>query len=188
MTVTDLISHAYLCEQIKRHGCGYYGAYSDKWAPSVLALAATVSATSILDYGCGQGKLIEAIRAMHPELRVAGYDPAVPEFAALPRSADLVVCTDVLEHIEPDYLGPVLSHLASVTERWLMAVVATRPATWRLSNGQNGHLIIQRPAWWAKTLSDYGWRPRMMPVDLSSVYDPALEFAGLWEPPHGRAS
>lgn len=188
MTLATLISSDYLQEQIKLHGCGYYGAYSDKWAPPVLALAARLECRSILDYGCGQGKLVESVRAMNLGIEAHGYDPAVPMYAELPEPADLVVCTDVLEHIEPDRLRAVLSHLASVTGRWLFAVIATRPATRRLSNGQNAHLIIENAGWWAKTMADHGWLPQLTPVDLSGVHDPALEFAGLWQPPAVRSA
>lgn len=183
-----LISTAYLHEQIKLHGCGYYGAYSDKWAPQVLALSEYLGATSVLDYGCGQGKLLQALRGLNPALHVDGYDPAVPIYAELPEAADLVVCTDVLEHIEPDCLAAVLAHMASVTGRWMFGVIATRPATRKLSNGQNAHMIIETSKWWSDTLANHGWRPRTIPVDLSGVYDPALEFAGLWQPPAVRSA
>ena len=36
------------------------------------------------------------------------YDPAIPGKDSLPEPADIVVCSDVLEHIEPNYLLNVL--------------------------------------------------------------------------------
>jgi hypothetical protein len=101
----------------------------------------------VLDYGCGQGSLARAIGD-----RVKEYDPAIPEKAAAPAPADLVVCTDVLEHIEPDCLAHVLDHLRDLTLKACFVVIATRPAMKFLADGRNAHLIIETDAFWRKQL------------------------------------
>ena len=66
----------------------------------------------MLDYGAGKGRLGEALRKMLPNPPVIHcYDPAAPEWAGEPAPCEMVVCIDVLEHVEPGYLDPVLDDL-----------------------------------------------------------------------------
>jgi Methyltransferase domain len=177
--MADLISEDYLHEQILLHGCGYYGAYSSKWITFVTMLMRALKVSSVLDYGCGHGKLVAGL--VHRGLAATGYDPAVEQFKELPAVHDLVFCSDVLEHIEPDKLGSVLEHIDSVASRFIYVVIATRPATRRLSDGRNAHLIVESGAWWRLRLQDAGWTERRCPV-INSIHNPALELACLWMP------
>lgn len=99
----------------------------------------------ILDYGCGKGKLGLGRK----------YDPAIPEFSDDPDPADLIVCTDVLEHIEPECLDNVLRHMKAKMKKSGYFTIACRPAAKKLPNGENAHLIIQPPEWWINKLSKY---------------------------------
>lgn len=99
----------------------------------------------ILDYGCGKGKLGLGKK----------YDPAIPEYAQDPEPADLVVCTDVLEHIEPECLDEVLRHMRSKMKKAGYFTIGCGPAAKKLPNGKNAHLIVQRPEWWIAELSKY---------------------------------
>jgi 2-polyprenyl-3-methyl-5-hydroxy-6-metoxy-1,4-benzoquinol methylase len=66
--------------------------------------------------------------------------------------ADLVCCIDVLEHIEPEYLSAVLSHLASLTKNLAFLTIHSAPAIKILPDGRNAHLIIKPMSWWTPTL------------------------------------
>src|SRR5688572_1552544 len=90
-----------------------YGSSSARWAPKVLELIKTTGSLSVLDYGCGKGGLSAAL----PQLGIREYDPAIPGKDTDPEPADLVICTDVLEHIEPSCLHDVLTHLRAVTKK-----------------------------------------------------------------------
>jgi hypothetical protein len=131
---------------------GGFGGKGRKWLPTVLAIAAHVDAQSLLDYGCGQGSLMlaihEALRKAPGRPRLTDYDPAIPGRDNEPAPADLVVCTDVLEHVEPGCLAAVLAHLRALTQKALFLVVALDPANKILSDGRNAHLIQEPPAWW----------------------------------------
>lgn len=121
-----------------------YGTSGRLWAPVVDFLADAARCNTILDYGCGKQTLQLAL----PNLRITGYDPAIPELSAHPRPHDLVVCTDVLEHIEPVYLNNVLSDLVRVVDTVGLVVVSTRPAKKVLDDGRNAHLIQKPPEYW----------------------------------------
>jgi FkbM family methyltransferase len=124
-----------------------YGTSGRQWAAKVAGLARQVDARSILDYGCGKQTLAKAL----PELRVSGYDPAVPGLDAPPAPADLVVCTDVLEHVEPDFIEAVLDDLCRLAQKAAFVTVATRPAVKTLADGRNAHLTVKPFSWWRQS-------------------------------------
>lgn len=119
-----------------------YGTSSSKWADHVRMLAQAFGCASILDYGAGKGLLSQAIPM------VKNYDPAIDEWAGEPEPSDMVVCTDVLEYVEPEYLHEVLDHLAELTRKVAFLTVATRPAQKVLADGRNAHLIVEDAEWW----------------------------------------
>lgn len=180
VTPDDLISPAYREEQRILHLAPRgYGGKGDKWSTAVAALAWTRGCTSILDYGCGQGRLLGAYIAIRVrDLR--NYDPAIPERSALPEPADLVTCTDVLEHIEPEKLPTVLAHLRSLARKAVFVVIATRPSGKVLSDGRNAHLILEDDAWWTQTLEQACFRVGPGPVSPSRK--PSREFIAVLEP------
>ncbi len=107
--------------------------------------------TSVLDYGCGKGILKEVC----PDIPIAEYDPCIEGKDADPEPADLVVCTDVLEHIEPPHLNAVLRHIASKVKRKVIFVIATRLAKKTLADGRNAHLIVKDEAWWRAKIAEH---------------------------------
>lgn len=129
--------------QTKRtYGCsGHF--HKDK----VIELVNVLGTHDVLDYGCGKGTLGNAM-----PFDIREYDPAVDNKEAPPDPADIVVCTDVLEHIEPDQLDAVLEHLVQLTKRAGFFTIATRKAKKKLADGRNAHLIVESPAWWRERL------------------------------------
>jgi hypothetical protein len=150
--ITDAYRHLQRALHAQPEG---YGGKGKRWAPTVAWLARRLAAVSVLDYGCGAGTLGHALALLGVVCR--DYDPAVPGKDGRPSFADLVVCTDVLEHVEPDKLPAVLTHLRELARRGLFAVVSLRPSNKTLADGRNAHLIIEPPAWWSAQLTAAGW-------------------------------
>jgi hypothetical protein len=121
-----------------------YGTSGKKWSNVVAALARELAIIDVLDYGCGK----QTLAACLPDLNVIGYDPAIPGLQMSPLPANLVVCTDVLEHVEPECLNNVLEDLCRVAMHAAFVTVATRPARKTLADGRNAHLIVQSLDWW----------------------------------------
>lgn len=144
----DLITPEYLAMNKAMHAVGNYGIGGWKRAKEVMHLAIELDAKTILDYGCGQGKLRQQCT-----LPIREYDPAIPGKDSLPKPADLVVCSDVLEHVEPECLDAVLEHLEALTLKACYAVVHLTPAKKTLPDGRNAHLIQQDDSWWEKKLA-----------------------------------
>ena len=126
-----------------------YGTNGYKHLDSIMMLAQRLDTQDILDYGCGKSTL--AINLGFP---IQQYDPAIPKFAAEPRPADIVTCTDVLEHIEPYYIDDVLDHLQQLTKKVCFVVISTTPARKTLPDGRNAHLIQKPAKWWMDRLWD----------------------------------
>lgn len=112
----------------------------------------------ILDYGCGKETLRLAIESAFPAIegmRILGYDPGRPGFDAEPEKAQIVVCTDVMEHIEPECVDTVLKHICSLTEHVAIINVSLIPAVKTLADGRNAHVCLKPKEWWLSFLKKY---------------------------------
>lgn len=109
---------------------------------------------TVLDYGCGKNTLVPLLRERN--ITASGYDPCIPELSEHPGWADIVVCTDVLEHIEAEFLKDVIVDLAACTDKLLYCQIALRlDNTKVLSDGSNPHKIVESWDWWRGVL--YFW-------------------------------
>ncbi len=127
-----------------------YGAGGAKHTATVLALAKSINTTSVLDYGCGKGLLAASL-----PFPIWEYDPAIPGKDATPRAADLVVCTDVLEHIEPEKINYVIGDLRRCVIKGGYFVIHLGPAQKTYADGRNTHLIQESPKWWETRLAEH---------------------------------
>lgn len=134
-----------------------FGGDGDKHKSAVHCLAIDYGIKTMLDYGCGQGLLKGSLT--ETTLKITNYDPAIPEHAAKPEGTfDLVTCTDVLEHIEPEYLDAVLKELCAYTGKVAYLVIACVAAGKCLADGRNAHLIQEQPPWWLLRLNRLQWK------------------------------
>lgn len=117
------------------------------------------SINSILDYGSGKGSLKkELIKLGIPEYKIQEYDPCILEKCKEPSKSDLVICSDVMEHIEYEFLDNVLDHIFSLINKKVYFKIATRLSDKYLENGKNAHLIVEKPIWWQDKLLQYNWK------------------------------
>lgn len=149
--MTKLISDQYVEQNKSLHGAGNFGVSGYKWAPTVGWIIHHHQIKHVLDYGAGQQTLKNALKERF-EVRIDCYDPAIPGLATPPSSAELLTCTDVLEHIEPENIDNVLDHIRSIATRYVFLVIPTGPAAKTLPDGRNAHLIQQPVQWWLPKL------------------------------------
>lgn len=130
-------------------------------AQRVLRLCNEVHAASLLDFGCGRSSLTKTLKAAGTKMKLYDYDPGKPKKAVLPRGPfDVVVCTDVMEHVEPQFVDEVLQAIAARTLKRAFFVIDCIPAQKLLPDGRNAHLTVHAPIWWVSAVVHafgHGW-------------------------------
>jgi hypothetical protein len=160
----DLTTPGYRAQLAQLHAKQRWGADGWKHTEAVRHLHATWQPKTVLDYGCGENKLAESLSA---EFRISGYDPGIPDRAKMPKPCDMVVCTDVLEHVEPAKLDAVLDHIWRLTSRVAYFVIDVKPANAILPDGRNAHLSLHEPQWWISKLMAIGWKLDATEINVS---------------------
>jgi 2-polyprenyl-3-methyl-5-hydroxy-6-metoxy-1,4-benzoquinol methylase len=106
---------------------------------------------SVLDYGCGKGWYLPLILPIH----INNYDPAVLKWSIEPKPEDYLLCIDVLEHAEPEFLTNVIKHLVSKFNKKALLIISLQKARETLPSGRNAHLIVKPADWWVDLLGEY---------------------------------
>jgi len=148
----DLISENYKNLNLELHKSNEaYGRNTGLYKDYILKLINKYNFTSVIDYGCGK----QSAKLFLPENIVyIPYDPAFEEFNKLPEPNDFLICTDVLEHIEPEYLDNVLKTINEKTKKICFLTIALRPAKKILSDGRNAHLIVESYSFWINKINN----------------------------------
>jgi hypothetical protein len=155
-----LISPAYRKLNRQLHDTGNFGGSGYRWVDDVRSriTGRNKRITSLLDYGCGQGTFWIEFEKKYPNIsqgiRYWEYDPCYPGKTDFPKGRlfDLVVCTDVLEHVEPEFLDNVIITIFKLARRCLFFNIAMLPANKKLPDGRNAHLIVEGKDWWIKKI------------------------------------
>ncbi len=132
-----------------------YGPFSRHLRRIIKNIIRPLEFESVLDVGCGQGSFLEELQAEFPGIKPRGIDLSqsavklarerVPSGrfivmditnAALDEKCDLVVCSEVLEHIPDDITA--LRNLRKMTGKYLL--VSTPQGRMRKFEKQVGHV------------------------------------------------
>lgn len=153
----DLATESYRSLLRQKHDQTGWGKHGHSHLPEVMKHARELGAQTIVDYGCGRGTLKPAVEGEDQSMRVFEYDPGIPGKDILPKPGDMLVCTDVLEHIEPEKINAVLRHIFLLSRKGAYLVISTGKARESLPDGRNAHLIIEPKEWWEEKLRESGW-------------------------------
>jgi 2-polyprenyl-3-methyl-5-hydroxy-6-metoxy-1,4-benzoquinol methylase len=150
----------------------------------ILSCLGTERFSTVLDVGCGNGELLALLAEERPGLSLAGADlspdqvtrngarwPSIEFFAldvqqeALPRTFDLVVCSEVIEHL--DHQGTAVKNLAKMVApggRLLLTCPTGRVYPTERHFGHVLHPSTEQLASWAReagletvSLWNWGW-------------------------------
>ncbi|WP_428049135.1 methyltransferase domain-containing protein [Candidatus Avelusimicrobium caledoniensis] len=134
-----------------------YGASGYEYCDTVCLVIDYLRPKIVLDFGCGKNSLIDLLQSKYPDIIFYGYDPAIPDKAHLPvKKADLIINTDVLEHIPEQELPMVLEQIRSLSDK-VFFVLHHALAYNYLPNGQNAHCTV-KPIFWYYHLFENYWR------------------------------
>lgn len=130
----------------------YFGGYSImECAFEIGTLIKFSNISTAIDYGCGKARAWEEykLRQLWKLRDVQLYDPGVVEYAVKPLAArDLVICTDVMEHVPEHLVDEVLVDICRLANKAVFLNISTRPASKLLVDGSNAHATVKPAAWW----------------------------------------
>lgn len=160
--MTNLISDTYRELNSELHSKNpLFGSKAYKQAVNVVESLGLKEGDTLVDYGCGKGSLSKELKKSG--VRTINYDPSIGMFSKHPRDYEgypfqYLACMDVLEHVEPEYLGNVLNDILGCFTDKAFILVSTEPSNKKLSDGRNAHLIINGANWWLDRLEETGYR------------------------------
>jgi hypothetical protein len=124
--------------------------------PEAIKILDTHNINTLLDFGCGKGHMSDSIKEKYPELTLYSYDPITSPIE-IPNTVEMIFSSDVLEHVEPEYIDQTLDTLFNIATKFQYHLIACSPAKKNLPDGRNAHLIVESPLWWKNKLEKYGW-------------------------------
>jgi len=156
---THRYTEEYARLQHSLHDKGGYGVSGQYHIPTIFhavaQLAKRLGPVDVLDYGSAHGNTMIAVRHhmwMPPSVTDHCYDPFVFEHAIEPKPADLVICTDVMEHVEPECVYAVLDHISSLTKRIVFFSISMRESKKVMEDGRNAHINIRDAEFWMREI------------------------------------
>ena len=141
------ISNEY-AEQLKRLK---FSGKGHKHYDKILPLIKSYNPETILDYGCGNGSLVQKIQEEQPNIITHGWDPAANNLGRRLRindTYDLLISTDVLEHIEPELADNVMTDIYNSFDKAAWLLICIGPAGKYLADGRNAHICNKPKEWW----------------------------------------
>jgi hypothetical protein len=133
--------------------------------PTLVNLTKENNCKTLLDYGCGKAIPYDKDKCNEMGLKNTVqelcnikefylYDPAYEKYSTLPdKKYDIVICTDVLEHIAEQDINYVLTKILSYSNKIVFLNISCQPALKHFKQGnlkgKNLHISVFEPSWWA---------------------------------------
>lgn len=116
---------------------------------------------TVLDFGAGQLSLEAYVQREYRDyhtLEWTNYDPGVKGIDSTPIGQyDLIISSDVLEHVEPEQLDDVIEWLGAHVTKAQFHHIACDPCGLILPDGRNAHLITEKLDWWLDRFVTESW-------------------------------
>lgn len=137
--------------------------------PTIKSLIDKFGVKTVFDYGAGKAKFYteplfpSADGKSKVDLKtfwgvdsIRLYDPGYEPLSKLPENEkfDAVICTDVMEHIPEQDMDWVIDELYGFANKLVYVCIATYPAGKLFPNGENVHVTLKDPRWWAQKFED----------------------------------
>lgn len=147
-----------------------YGSYGYRWADAVRDLARECGGKTVLDFGCGKDTLRKALEGT--KLQVTSYDPAIPGKDVLPDAMfDIVSCTDVMEHVEPEYVDKTIAQIMARMRYGGVFVISLQKTGKKalLADGTPKHRTLLPEKLWYKKFNHYGKVQHLIPIRKQEI-------------------
>ena len=185
MTLLDmhLFTKDYYEDGVRKHISGYE---DFKWMPTrsipeALDIQQNFKFKTCVDYGCAKGFLVNALRILGSdaygedisEYAVENCHPNVREYISLPndRFYDLLICKDVLEHIEERDLPEVLQNFRSKSNQFFFVIPLGDDDRFRIREYEVDitHVTKKDEEWWIKMFESQGFKLTKFSYTFGSI-------------------
>lgn len=140
-----------------------YGASSIRMLDEISLAIDYLQPEVVLDYGCGKGAVLEKLQEKYPNIKFYGYDPAIPGRDILQvKQADLIINTDVLEHIPEEMIDDTLLQIASISSNVFFSLDHAEAVNF-LPDGTNAHCTIKPLSWYLSKFDKYFSKQMVLP-------------------------
>ena len=152
-----------------------WGASASRWMDDVLTHARHLEAKTVLDFGCGKGRIKQALTPLG--FAVEEYDPGIPGKDLWPSPADMVTCIDVMEHVEGPCVDATLVEIGDLARTGAFMVIALYGNGAKLpSSDQAIHCTVETKEQWEDRLRaawnfPHRWRTETAPKRRNGVGD-----------------
>lgn len=149
-----MISEEYQRKITEYHRTHRWGGAVEGKAFEIKCIAKDNGCSTILDFGCGFGALKNKVGH---EFDVTEYDAGIEGKNKLPVGKfDMVVCCDVMEHVEPEFVDQTIDWLYYYATKMIYVSICCAPSLQTFDDGSNLHLTIQTPSWWMSRFEERG--------------------------------
>lgn len=144
--------HKTLKQYTDIHAKEHYGDSADLHFDIIAREVIRLNPKSVLDFGCGRSGLAwrfwnDGKRSIHQ------YDPAIPKFKEEPPECDLVLCTDVMEHILMRDVDRIFEEIKRKSKK-VIFTISMKPARRKLFDGRNAHVTLLTKTEWIRWIKD----------------------------------
>jgi hypothetical protein len=118
---------------------------------NIIELVDIYNVKTVCDYGCGKARcwIKMNLKETLDLDEVLLYDPCYEIYKNFPdKKVDMIICTDVMEHIPEDSVDYELKRIFDLTDGVIYFSISSVLAKKELKKGVNAHLTVKDQKWW----------------------------------------
>tara|TARA_B100000029_G_scaffold209949_1_gene207769 strand:- start:285 stop:884 length:600 start_codon:yes stop_codon:yes gene_type:complete len=173
----------YYEDGIRKHISGYenYKWMPTRSIPEALDIQEYFDFNTCVDYGCAKGFLVHALRIIGcdaygediSEYAVNNCHPEVEEYISLPneKKYDLLICKDVLEHIEVKDIPGVLENFKDKSHQFFFTIPLGDKDRFRIREYEVDitHVTKKDEEWWINMFESQGFKLNKFSYQFGSI-------------------
>ena len=179
----------YYEDGVRKHISGYedYKWMPTRSIPEALDIQSNFEFKTCVDYGCAKGFLVNALRIVGcdawgediSEYAVENCHPNVRDYVSLPndKEYDLLICKDVLEHIEVEDIPSVLQKFKKKSKQFFFVIPLGDDDRFRIREYEVDitHVTKKDEEWWIKMFESQGLELVKFSYSLGSIKEKWIE-------------
>ena len=179
----------YYEDGVRKHISGYedYKWMPTRSIPEALDIQSNFDFKTCVDYGCAKGFLVNALRIVGcdawgediSEYAVENCHPNVRDYVSLPNDKvyDLLICKDVLEHVEVEDIPSVLQKFKKKSKQFFFVIPLGDDDRFRIREYEVDitHVTKKDEEWWIKMFESQGLELVKFSYSLGSIKEKWIE-------------